>query len=502
MTLKPRLLAAGLGGLAVLGFAPFGAFPLPILTLAGLLLLWRHQPQRAPILAWYYALAFFLSGVSWIYVSLQHFGGMAPILAAMATLAFCSVLSLFPLFAGLAYRRLARKRDRDFLLGAALFALADYGRSVVLTGFPWLALGYSQTPPSPLAGFAPVLGVHGLSLICAVIAAGLAGTFQAWRSGLPHRLMLILGLTASLPLAGMALSWIEWSHAQGQPITVSLLQGNIEQSLKWRPEQLQLSLQRYLKLTQDNPADVVVLPETALPLVLENLPLDYLGQLLTAAKGEGPERKAGDLVLGVVSFNEVGKPINAAAGFSNGRLQRYAKSHLVPFGEFTPPAFAWTLDLLQIPMSDFARGAEKQAPLTLAGTAFGLDICYEDVFGEEIIRALPEAGVLLNLSNTAWFGDSLAQPQHLQIARLRALETARPMLRATNTGMTAAIDAKGHVQASLPPFKVGALRVQVQGFTGETPYSRWGNTPALGLILLLALSCAWRGSTRLGACRA
>jgi apolipoprotein N-acyltransferase len=191
-----------------------------------------------------------------------------------------------------------------------------------------------------------------------------------------------------------------------------------------------------------------------------------------------------DVLLGIAAQDAQGRYFNSAVGFAPEGIQAYRKSHLVPFGEFTPPAFAWTLALLKIPMSNFSPGAAVQPPLTLAGEKVAVNICYEDVFGEEIIRALPEATLLVNLSNTAWFGDSLAQPQHLQIAQMRALETGRFMLRATNTGMTAIVNPRGRVERVLAPFSESALVGEVSGHTGATPYVRWGNAAVLLLVAI------------------
>jgi apolipoprotein N-acyltransferase len=259
---------------------------------------------------------------------------------------------------------------------------------------------------------------------------------------------------------------------------VSLLQGNIEQSLKWRPELLERSLETYLRLAREYPAELVLLPETALPTTLDALPSGYLKSLKEAAAS-----KAGDILLGIVTRDQSGGYFNSAVGLGPGTTQSYSKSHLVPFGEFTPRFLEWTMSLMHIPMSNFGRGAGDQPPLALAGERIAVNICYEDVFGEEIIRALPAATLLINLSNTAWFGNSLAQPQHLQIAQLRALETGRVMLRATNTGMTAAVSPEGRVIARLEPFSVGALQVVVRGRSGSTPYARWGNAGILVLAL-------------------
>ncbi|MHB1359889.1 MAG: apolipoprotein N-acyltransferase [Rhodocyclaceae bacterium] len=511
--MNPIFLAVLLGSVSVAGFAPLELFPLPILALAGLMLLWRAAPtpRGAALLGFAWGLGFFLTGVSWVYVSLHDVGGMAAPLAGIATVLFCCWLALFPALAGFIYRRLtSNKFWHDTLLFAGLWMLTEWLRGVLLTGFPWLALGYSQTPPSPLAGFAPVLGSYGVGLLAALAAAALAALATA---GLQRRgaWLLILALFGS----GALLRGMDWTQPVGAPLSVSLLQGNIPQSLKWVPERLPLSIETYTRLARENPAALTVLPETALPLFFHEVPREVL-QALT---------QHGDVLVGMAVRHREGGYVNAALAVSPAPsllppharnpgsppptpgggnpltsagdgpaptfvVQSYAKHHLVPFGEYVPPGFAWFFGLVNIPMTDFSAGPARQAPLAIAGrpdVKIAPNICYEDLFGEEIIRALPRATLLINLSNTAWFGDSLAQPQHLQIARLRALETGRMMLRATNTGITAAIAPDGRVIKALPAFTSGALHIEAQGFTGLTPYARWGNALALLLAICAVL---------------
>jgi len=474
------LVVALLGTATVLGFAPFGLFPLPLLTLAALFALWRNagSPRAAALLGYAWGLGFFLAGVSWIYVSLHDVGGMAAPLAALATLLFCGGLALFPALAGFLFRRLASadflRPINDALLVAGLWTLAEWLRGWILTGFPWLALGYSQSPPSPLAGYAPLLGSYGVAFVAALIAALIA---FAWRRFWPAMLAVLL------IAAGFALRGISWTEPTGAPLTVALLQGNVPQSLKWDPNRLALSVETYLRLAREHPAQLTVLPETAIPLLFDEVPREVLRGL--TANGE--------VLLGVAVRATQGGYVNGAVALTPElRVQGYAKSHLVPFGEFVPPGFSWFFDLVRIPMSNFTAGPARQPPLVVAGQQVMPNICYEDLFGEEIIHSLPEATLLVNLSNTAWFGDSLAQPQHLQIAQLRALETGRPMLRATNTGMTAAVAPDGTVAAVLPPFTRGALRVEVQGHSGLTPYARHGNALALALAVAALLPALWR----------
>ena len=467
------LFAPLLGALTVLGFAPFHLFPLPLVTLPFLLFRRAGSPRRAAWIGFLWGLGFFLAGVSWVYISKHDFGGMPAVVAALATLFFCAYLALFPALSGWLFARLRSGIPwRDTLLIAGAWTLAEWLRGWLLTGFPWLALGYSQAPPSPLAGYAPLLGVYGVGYVSALLAALLAALLirPSWRSALI--ILIIL-------LVGQALQRMAWTQPEGPALTVSLLQGNIAQSLKWEPERLPQSLGTYARLAREHPAQLTVLPETALPLFYDQLPADYLAAITVrgpALVGVAMRTLDGGYTNAAVAVTEVGvKP------------QVYAKSHLVPFGEYVPPGFSWFLALMNIPMSDFSAGPRVQAPLALAGQRLAANICYEDLFGEEIIRALPAASLLVNLSNTAWFGDSLAQPQHLQIAQLRALETGRFMLRATNTGMTAAVRPDGVVAAALPAFAGDALTVEVRGYAGMTPYVRWGNTIAVLLALLAFL---------------
>jgi len=499
MRVPAPLQAAALGAASVLGFAPFELLPLPILALALLFRLWQRAavPRHAAWLGFCYGLGFFLAGVSWVYVSLHDVGGMAAPLALVATGLLCAYLALFPALAGYLFRRLqigggsaeCRPASADFwknaLLFAGLWTLTEWLRGWAFTGFPWLALGYSQTPSSPLAGYAPVLGAQGIGFLVALMAALLG---LDWRRRAGWFVIVVLLGTGQL-LRGMA-----WTQPVGAPFSVSLLQGNIPQSLKWVPERLPLSINTYVDLAERHPAALTILPETALPLFFDEVPRDVRRALTRHSEaliGIAIRDRSGGYVNGAVLLGNAA-PAPAAATAADAvppapTLQSYAKRHLVPFGEYVPPGFGWFFDLVRIPMTDFSAGPRQQSTLQPAErpeAKIAPTICFEDLFGTELIDALPQATLLVNLSNTAWFGDSLAQPQHLQIARLRALETGRMMLRATNTGITAAIAPDGRVLGALPAFAAGALVVEAQAFAGLTPYVRWGD----GLALVMALA--------------
>jgi apolipoprotein N-acyltransferase len=506
-----------LGAATVLGFAPFSLLPLPIVTLALLLGLWQKQTaaRQAALSGFAFGLGLFLCGVSWVYVSLHDFGAMPAPLAAIATLLFCAILALFPAIAGYLFAKTPLPSGIKLaLFMPAVWALLEWARSWVFTGFPWLAIGYSQVPTGPLAGYAPVLGIYGVTL-ATVATAGLivvlwsriagrleGGTIQTQQSTAPSssRWRLLIHPSAlillSLWLGGWVLKHIEWTQPYGAPVSVSLLQGNIAQDMKWREDNIRTTLGTYLSLIEASNSRLIILPETALPLFLHDVPTDYLQRLAAHAR-----KNDGDILIGVPEKMQNGDYYNSVLSLGSAPPQTYRKSHLVPFGEFIPlrPLLGWIVSVLAIPLQDFSRGADYQQPLNVAGQRVAVNICYEDVFGEEIIRQLPQATLLANVSNVAWFGRSIAPQQHLQISQTRALETGRTMLRATNTGVTAIIDPRGRVVRSAPGFAAAIVSHTVQGYQGATPYVRWGNYGVLGLALLM-LAAAF-GCTRLAAHR-
>ena len=492
------LLAAFAAGLLlVAAFAPLSWYPLAPLMLAALYLLGLRQPgaRAAAAIGFAFGLGCFLGGVSWVYVSLSVFGGMPAALAALSTLAFCMVLALFTALALAVFARLATPGLRVPLFAAA-WILAEWLRGTLFTGFPWLAVGYSQAGASPLAGLAPLVGAYGVSFATALVAACMGEAVWRWQSGhcpasghprWAYAAVPLL-IAALLGAGGGVLGMLEWTQPSGRPVRVALLQGNIAQDMKWRPETFQTSLRTYAELFDAHPADLTVLPETALPAFWEALPPAFVDSLRERARARG-----GDVLLGVVAGTSE-RYTNSVFSIGSAPSQRYDKVHLVPFGEFVPPGFASLMQHLSIPMSGFTAGRTDQPSLQVGGTTVAVNICYEDVFGDALRTGARTAAILINVSNTAWFGRSLAQPQHLQIARMRARETGRPMLRATNTGMTAIVDADGRVSGVLEPFVRGALLAEVQGRTGETPYLRWGDLPVLlvGLLLLAAALVAGR----------
>ena len=485
-----------LGATAVLGFAPFSFYFVPPLTLTGLLLIWLqcHTLRAAAAVGFAFGAGMFLTGVSWVYVSLHVYGGMAMPVAALFTLLFCLIQACYPtLVCAVLLRLRAKTPVRLMLLFPALWGLSEWVRSWLLSGFPWLAIGYSQVPSSPLAGYAPLLGVYGVSLIAAAIAGA---TTSAIDSFLRHRSLLerskpsrgfIVGVcvAGTLVIAGTVLKTHQWTQpVSGAPTSVTLLQGNIPQELKWRPERAVATLETYLELARSADSKLILLPETALPMLNVDVPPAYLKALADRAIQNG-----GDMLFGVPELDPSGNYYNSVMSLGTEQRQTYRKHHLVPFGDYFPlrPVLGWIMNLLHIPMSDFSPGAQVQKPIHAAGQKVAVNICYEDVFGEEIIRQLPEATILANFTNDAWWGDTVASRQHLQISQMRALETGRPMLRATNTGVTAIIDVSGRIVAYAPEFTTAKVSGEVRGYQGSTPYIVYGNAGFLVLALAMLL---------------
>lgn len=435
----------------------------------------------------------FTAGIGWLYIPLHDYGGMPMLLAGTAIALFSGFCALFPATVGYAFARLrAKLGGREglpawlvlLLLMPALWVLLEWTRGVIWTGFPWLTVGYAQAADSPIAGYAPLLGVYGVSLLVALSAGLLA---FVWQVRLAKQGKIALLTLLMLWLVGAALRTLEWTQAEGEPIKVSLLQGNIGQGIKFDADNLRNTMDIYQRLALSSDARLIVMPETALPILREQLEVTYTDILRRHA-----QQNKGDILIGLFDRDR-GLYYNSVISIGSADTQSYRKNHLVPFGEFIPwrPLLGWLInDVLHIPMSDQARGGNRQQLLHIAGQRVAVNICYEDVFGEEIIPYLPEATLLVNVTNDAWYGKSHAAMQHNQISQMRALETGRMMLRATNTGVTSIIGVDGRIQKSLPQHQEGILSGLAQGYRGSTPYVFWGNAAILGLLALM-LAAAW-----------
>lgn len=493
------LIAFLAGGANLLAFAPFYCWPIQILGLSLVLQLVqvREQASRArqSVLVWTYGFAWLASGFAWLVIALARYGDLPWLLAIVAIGLLAALLALYLAAAFYGARYLQHRWHSSgsiFLLGIfpAFFVAAEWLRAWVFTGFPWASSGYVHTV-SWLAGYAPLIGVYGLGWLNALLAGALC---VAWSEH--HTFKKMGGLLAGILLAGFVLQKIEWTTAQGKPIQVRLLQGNIDQGVKFDADHLRSTLDLYQTLITQQPADLIATPETALPILSSDLPATYLSGLESFA-----QRTHSQLIIGVVLHDGAAQYSNSVMGLggaAGASWYRYDKHHLVPFGEFVPYGFRWFTNLMQIPLGDLSSAGLYQQPMQVKDQYVMPNICYEDVFGEEIAAQLaaqytaqqPVASILLNVSNLAWYGDSTAIPQHLQISTMRVLETGRPMLRATNTGATAVINARGQVTGELPPLTQGSLQQSVQGMRGMTPYILLGNRTIL-LISMVSLILAY-----------
>jgi apolipoprotein N-acyltransferase len=479
------------GGLSLFSFEPFGWWPLQFLALAWLFYQvgMGSSTRRATLLGWAFGFGWSVAGMHWLYIFMTRFAHLPAILGAIGIILLGLYMGLFgALAAGIAtwLRRRWSLPVSAFLLLVLpiLWGVTEWMRGWVFTGFPWAASGYAHDG-APLAGFAPLIGVYGIGVLVAMCAGCLVMLTQ-------RRKLPAVALFAALLLAGAGLRTVEWTHASGQPLSVRLLQGNIPQDQKFDQAFLTGILQTYQNMITAAPSDLVATPETAIPIFAHNLPPGYLENLQRFAAASGST-----LALGMPLLDGPGRYSNSLVTVTpqpQAQTYRYDKAHLVPFGEFIPPGFRWFTDMLNLPLNDATRGGALQAPFAVKDQLVLPNICYEDVFGEEIayqLRNAPRpATMLLNVSNLSWYGQSTAIPQHLQISRMRTLETGRPMLRATNDGATAVIDHRGRVAHVLPFYKEGVLTATVQGTSGMTPYIRCGNYLFLGLGLLgLAGAC-------------
>ncbi|MFG0380909.1 apolipoprotein N-acyltransferase [Pseudomonas sp. zbq_18] len=482
-----NLLAIAGGASTTLALAPFNAWPLALLAIAIFYLGLRHlNPRQALLRGWCYGLGLFLAGTSWIYVSIHDYGAASVPLAAFLTFAFCAGVALFFALPAWLWARWLRRNDApiaDALAFAALWLAQEAFRGWFLTGFPWLYAGYSQLH-GPLAGLAPVGGMWLISLVLALSAALLVNLHP-----LRHQRSRLIGAVALLLapwLAGLALNGQSWTTPMGEPLKVAALQGNIEQNLKWDPAQLDAQLALYRDMTlSSQPADLIVWPETAVPVLKE-----YAEGYLKVMGRVAADRDAA-LITGIPlrQLNEQGEKryYNAitATGWGEGT---YLKQKLVPFGEYVPlqDVLRGLIAFFDLPMSDFARGPANQSPLQAKGVRIAPFICYEVVYPEFAATMAAQSELLLTVSNDTWFGTSIGPLQHLQMAQMRALEAGRWMIRATNNGVTALIDPQGRIAAQIPQFQQGTLYGAVQPMQGLTPYLRWRAWPlvVLGVLLL------------------
>lgn len=487
---RENLLALIAGAIMPLAFAPVSLFPLSLLSLVLLFKLWlSNAARRSAVIGFYFGVGLFSVGVSWVFVSMHNFGNMSVPLAVFATVLFVAALAVYVAAVGWLQAQFSNLPAlwRVVLVIPSLWVLVEWIRSWLFTGFPWLTVGYSQTT-MPLSGYALWLGVFSVSFVVASSAGLLLMWWRrGWRDGWRFGSILLV-----LWIVGAVVPLSSWTSPVGKPVRVALVQGNVPLSIKWDPRYRKDILDLYLGLSRRyRDSDLIVWPEGALPLVVEEMPADFEKSIREEAKKFNT-----DFLFGAVSqqvTEDQQQYFNAVA--SIGQIDgQYRKRHLVPFGEYPPLKllFGWLLNAMDIPMSDFSKGDNNQRPLQLAGIPVGVSVCYETAFGDEIISVLPEAKLLVNISENAWFGHSLSPHQLLQMTQMRAIETGRPILRADNAGLSAVVDHRGNVVALSPQFQQSVLTASVQPMSGSTPYVRFGDWPIITLVMLLLAGLWWR----------
>ena len=492
------------GGALPLAFAPFGLYPAAFASLAALFLAWRgcRTPRRAFLRGWLFGVGSFGAGISWVYESFG-FAQVPGALAFVLTVGLVTGLALYPAVLGWIVVRVVpggslgspRRRGGDAPLLLAVYPAAwtlwEWLRGWAFTGLPWLQVGYSQID-GPASGWLPVIGAHGTGTLVAFAAGGLAWVLVRR----DRRALAVLGAAAALWGAGAVLACVNWVQPVGGPVTVAIVQGNVAQDRKWRPEMRAPTLERYAALTREHfDADLVVWPESATPAFL-----DTLEEFTRGIRAEAVER--GSAVLtGVPVRNAPGGPYLNGVVMLGPDSGVYYKRRLVPFGEYLPfgPVLRPVLEALGIRIADFSPGPREQAPIRLGPHPLGVSICYEIAFSAVVRLDLPEAALLVTVSNDAWFGDTIGPHQHLEIARVRAAETGRWLVRATNTGLSAVVSPRGEIRARLPQFEIAAGTFEVVPMRGETPYVRMGDAPmvvVLAVWFAAGLAGAWRAASR------
>ncbi|HEX8593784.1 MAG TPA: apolipoprotein N-acyltransferase [Pseudomonas sp.] len=481
-----NFLAVVAGALTTLALAPFDIWPLALVALAMFYLGLRDvSPRQALGRGWCFGFGLFGAGTSWIYVSIHNFGGASVLLAGLLMLLFIACIAWFFALPAWLWARWIRRNEAplaDALAFAALWLAQEAFRGWFLTGFPWLYSGYSQLN-GPLAGLAPIGGMWLVSFTLALTAALLCNLYRlrARNSFLAAGVALLLGPW----IAGLALKNHAWTSPSGAPLKVAALQGNIEQSMKWDPEQLNAQLALYRDMTfRSQQADLIIWPETAVPVLKESAE-GYLTMMGKFAADRGAA-----LITGV--------PIRQIGGHGEKRYYNgitvvgegdgtYLKQKLVPFGEYVPlqDILRGLIAFFDLPMSDFARGPSDQAMLQAKGYQIAPFICYEVVYPEFAAGLSAQSDLLLTVSNDTWFGTSIGPLQHLQMAQMRALEAGRWMIRATNNGVTGLIDPFGKITVSIPQFERGVLYGDVVPMQNLTPYLHWRSWPLTIICVLL-----------------
>ncbi|QNS14922.1 apolipoprotein N-acyltransferase [Mannheimia bovis] len=493
---KPSILTACitallLGAIGTFAYSPFDIWILAFISAAGLIWAATFEQRKTALWATFaWSIGYFCTGVNWVSVSMTQFGGVPMIVSYIAVFLLACYLAIYNLlFSVLSYKL---RLNNPFAL-AAIFTLTEYLRGVVFTGFPWLQFGYSLID-SPFAGIAPIFGVEGLTFLVIVASSYLVKLLK--QECKPLKSLALLAVIFSLSFASRFLNFVQIDEEK-QPLVVSLVQGNIEQKMKWDPAHFNYSVKTYeqLILPHLGKSDVIILPESAIP-ALENQIGGILGALDNLSRQTGSE-----IIIGTLYENEKAELFNSAALLGQNKpydlhiSERYNKHHLVPFGEYVPfgSVLDWMREVFILPIN-LSQGSFIQSPMMAKNNHFNLAICYEIIFGNQVQQnqQSQNADYLLTITNDAWFGSSIGPWQHFQMARMRALELGKPLLRAANTGITAIVNANGKVIQQLPQFTTDVLTTTVQPTKGETPFKQFGTWLIYGFSLMCIVVSLFR----------
>lgn len=482
-------LLLGAGALMVFTFAPYSVHWSLVFVLLAVLYqsIQSLSPKRGFWAGWFFGFGYFGLCVNWVYNSIYLFGSATAPLAGAVTLLFVLVMTLFPATCVWAFLRLKNKIAWPLraLLFASLWVLLELARGKIMGGFPWALLGYSQTTEW-FGTLAPYIGVYGIGFLIVLLPNMMIDVvrYASGRGAQAVSLVAVLVLASTIWFGLHKLDQVELSSAKGTSLNIRLVQANIPQELKFSVERLESSLEQYTRLSKEDlpPTDIIIWPETAIPTYFDRIE-DSIAPFAQQLHDNGTEVLAGGF------YRDDTHAYNSVRQLA-GEKVLYKKRHLVPFGEYMPFRFllGWLKSFVEIPMSDLGKGAGLNLPIVLKNESLGLSICYEDVFGEEMRELVPASGVLINVSNDAWFGEKIAPYQHQQKAQMRARELVRPLIRVTNTGVSSVIDHKGRIEGSIAHNTQGYMDTTVFPRTGQSVYARTGNWPIfIFAMLVLAL---------------
>ena len=472
------------GILLTLAFAPFDYDFLALFSLVVLYLAWQSSetPKQAAFRGFLFGFGLFGFGVTWVFVSIYFYGGANVYVSMFMAILFAAFWALFPALTAYISVKIAFLTDKRllFVIIPFVWIFIEYYRGFwFLNGFPWFQVAYSQLD-SAYAGFVPIIGVYGAGFLILLTASIISYMLMTKR-----RLILNTVIIFILLVTGYGLKYVEWTHPIGLPIKVTLIQGNISQDQKWLPENFTKTLFSYQQMTFSHwDSDVIIWPETSIPAYLHQVDEPLLAPLSAKAKANNT-----DLIVSLAAKSEDGRETYNTVLTLGKKRQMYKKNHLLPFGEYLPlqPFSGWVLDTIGVRLGSFTAGGEKQPLLSAGWYPFATSICYEDAFASEVLPHLPEAAYLVNVTNDAWFGHSLEPYQHMQIARMRALESGRYLARSTNTGLTGFVAPNGKIIKQAPLFEPYSLTHKITPMGGMTPYATLGDKIILAALFVLML---------------